>query len=64
MISKLFNITEEQLTWLKQKAIVNQSTSSAVMRRVLREAMEREGYNPLFVSTETVIHNTPAIPES
>jgi hypothetical protein len=64
MISKLFNITEEQLTWLKQKAIVNQSTSSAVMRRVLREAMEREGYNPLFVSTETVIHNAPATPES
>jgi hypothetical protein len=43
MISNLFNITEEQLTWIRQKAIVNQSTSSAVLRRVLREAMEREG---------------------
>lgn len=43
MINHVFNITEEQLVWLKQKAIMGQSTIGAILRRMLREAMERDG---------------------
>ncbi len=43
MISQMFNITEEQIVWLKQKAILEQGTASQILRRVLREAMERAG---------------------
>jgi len=43
MINHVFNITEEQLIWLKHKAILDQSTTSTILRRVLREAIERDG---------------------
>lgn len=44
MINHVFNITEEQLVWLKRKALeAGQSTISAALRRVLFEAMERDG---------------------
>lgn len=47
MINQVFNLTEEQIDWLKGKAQeAGQSTASAVLRRVLREAMEREGAVP------------------
>jgi hypothetical protein len=39
-----YSLQEEQIDWLKTKAEQNgQSTISAALRRVLREAMERDG---------------------
>ena len=39
-----YSLLEEQIDWLKTKAEQNgQSTISAALRRVLREAMERDG---------------------
>jgi hypothetical protein len=63
MKTAAYTLQEEQIEWLKKISILEQGTASQILRRVLREAMEREGYNPLFVSTETVIHNAPATPE-
>lgn len=44
MKTAAYNLQEEQIEWLKHKAVeAGQSTASSVLRRILREAMEREG---------------------
>ena len=44
MKTAAYVLQEEQIEWLKHKAReAGQSTISAALRRVLREAMERDG---------------------
>ncbi len=44
MKTAAYVLQEEQIAWLKEKAQqAGQSTASAALRRVLREAMERDG---------------------
>lgn len=60
MKTAAYVLQEEQIEWLKRKAEeAGNSTISAALRRVLREAMERDGANhPLFISAS----DTPANP--
>ena len=44
MKTAAYVLQEEQIEWLKRKAQeAGQSTISAALRRILREAMERDG---------------------
>lgn len=43
MKTAAYVLQEEQIEWLKQKAQQGSSNASWALRRVLREAMERDG---------------------